>query len=237
MNDLKAIIEGEYYNNADLMGIDVDNANELLGRINTLPPQKKAAAIKNLVKPASHAALTTGNSRLELESKFAQLPPEIRKELLSKRLQIVDTRFFVVKDITGKSSMDMFQGTDNKNVALGNIANSKLEKDNWFLLSAIQLQYGEGKEKELAEFGIIPPIIRNGEYELEAGNKKLIGLTDLEGFNTTGRNDIATGYYKLTNTKIIEPQVEIKMPLKFTKTVELNSFLKVTFIGSSIIPF
>lgn len=238
MDNLKSILEGEYSNNADLMGINTDGA-DLLGRLARLPKDQQATALKQIMKGAKTGAPSgSGNSRHEMEQKFLQLPVEIRQGLMNKRLQLADTRFYVVKDISGKNSIDIFQGTDQKGVGLGNLANQKLEKDNWFIIYAILMRYAVSASGALdADFTHIAPIIRNGEFELEAGNKKLIGLTDSSSFDTRDRHDIPIGFYKVENTKIIEPQVEIKMPVKFTAASVATSFLRVGFIGTSVIPF
>jgi hypothetical protein len=225
----------EFDNIADLMGIDT-NGGDLLGRIARLPKDRQGAALKNLMRPS--LSIGDNNSRKELEKKFAQLPKEIKEGLIKKRLQLVDTRFYIIKDIAGKLTIDVFQGTDNKNVGLGNIANQKLEKDNWFIVSAIRMLYGENPDgKEKADFRELPPVIVNGEFELEAGQKKIVGLITNEVFDTRNKTDVSIGYYKLDSTKIIEPQVEIKMPVKFASAANPNSFLKVVFIGTSVVPF
>lgn len=227
----------EYENIADLMGIDTDGGGDLLGRIARLPKDRQGAALRRLMRPPS-VTVGDNNSRKELEKKFAQLPREIKEGLIKKRLQLVDTRFYIVKDIAGKLTIDVFQGTDNKNVGLGNIANQKLEKDNWFIVSAIRMLYGESPAgKESADFTTLPPVILNGEFELEAGQKKIVGLITNEVFDTRNKTDVSIGYYKLDSTKIIEPQVEIKMPVKFALAANPNSFLKVVFIGTSVVPF
>lgn len=182
--------------------------------------------------------LMENDSRLEMESKLALLPQEIQDGLDKKRLQLVDTRFYIVKDISLKNIIDVFQGTDNKSVALGNVANQKLEKDNWFLLSAIRVLYGVsalGKEK--VNFSLLPEFIMNGEWELEAGQKKLIGLMSNDAFDTTQNVRIQVGLLKLNSVKIIEPQVEIKMPIKFGAAAPADAWLKVVFIGQSVIPY
>lgn len=231
------LLGGEYNNIADLMGINTDGAQELLGRINRLPKDKQTAVLKRLLK---RPPITVGSntSRQEFDEKFDQLPKEIQKALLAKRMQLVDTRFYIVKEISGKQSVDAFQGTDNKNVGLANLANQKLEKDNWFLLSAIRMTYGESQAgKEQAEYKELPAVISNGEFELEAGQKKIVGLLTNDVFDTRNRTDLQIGYYKLHNTKVIEPQVEIKMPIKFSAPANQNSFLKIEFIGSSVVPY
>lgn len=181
--------------------------------------------------------LLENNSRIEMESKISFLPNEIKAGLDNKRLQFADTHFYIVKDISLKSTIDVFQGTDNKSVALGNVANQKLEKDNWFLLSAIRLLYAvspTGKEK--ANFSLPPEFILNGEWELEAGQKKLIGLMGTEAFDTTNTHK-QTGLFKFDSVKVIEPQVEIKMPMKFALPAPADAWLKVVFIGQSVIPY
>ena len=229
MENEMELLGSEYDNVVDLMGID-----GFLGAIGRLPKEKQAAALRK-------AFSTKGNqntSRAEIEQRFAQLPKEIREGLLKKRLQLADTRFYVVKDIAGKTTIDVFQGTDNKNVGLGNIANQKLEKDNWYILSSIRMTYAvSALGRERADFTVCPPEIINGEFELEAGQKKLVGLITNDVFDTRNRTDLPIGIYKLESTKIIEPQVEIKMPVKFAAAAEPNTFLKVTFIGTSVIPF
>lgn len=237
MESLKSLTEGEYSNNADLMGIDTEGA-DLLGRISKLPKEQQSKALKQIIKGRSGASAGGGTSRQEMEQRFNQLPKEIRDGLLNKRLQLVDTRFYVVKDISAKNSIDIFQGTDQKGVGLGNLANQKLEKDNWFIIFAVIMRYALNPTGALdADFTHIPPIVRNGEFELEAGNKKLVGLTDNTTFDTRDRHDIPIGFYKLENTKIIEPQVEIKMPVKFSGASLATTFIRVDFIGTSVIPF
>lgn len=231
------LLGGEYDNAADLMGINMEG--DLLGQIARLPKEKQGPAIKAILRSNKRPPISMGEaiSRQEFEQKFMQLPKEIREGLMKKRLQLCDTRFYVVKDVSAKNSIDQLQGTDVKNIALGNLASQKIEKDNWFLLSALRLTYAVSAAKETALFDLLPPFIMNGEFELEAGNKKIVGLIDNEVFDTRNRTDVPVGYYKLHSTKVIEPQVEIKMPIKFGAAAPANAWLKLVLIGSSVIPF
>lgn len=239
MDTLKALIDGEFDNYSSMSGVNTDGLQELLGKISKLPKDQQGKAVRNLLKRKS-APAGTGNSRYEFEQKLDQLPKEILDGLMNKRLQLADTRFYVVKDIATKNSIDIFQGTDQKGVGLGNLANQKLEKDNWLLFFAIMMRYGVaagGGTYGTVDFSHIPPIVRNGEFEFEAGNKKLVGLMENSAFDTRERHETPIGLYKLENTKVIEPQVEIKMPVKFTAAAEAGAFLRVQLLGTSVIPY
>lgn len=235
MNELESIVESEFGNVMALAGIDTETAQGLLGAIKKLPPAQRVKAMQKVMHDTP-VTLQRG-SRYEMEIRFGQLPKDIREGLLKKRLQLVDQRFYVVKEVTSKSSIDMIQGTDQKAVGLANWSSSKLEKDNWFILCGIKAAYAVSAAKESADFDLLPPFIRNGEFELEAG-KKLLPATDGEIFNTKNRNDVEIASFKLENAKIIEPQVEIKMPFKFATSAGATAcWMRVTFIGSSVVPF
>ncbi len=236
MNEVEMLLDGEFGNVGELFGIETDTFNSLLGAIKKLPPAKRYKAAKKLLQGQT-ITLQRG-SRYEMEMRFGQLPEDVRMGLLKKRLQLVDQRFYVVKEVTSKSSIDMFIGTDQKATGLASIANSKLEKDNWFLLAGLKTAYAVSPTKEAADFYLIPPFIRNGDFELEAGGKKILPQIDAEIFNTRDRQDVEVCSFKLENAKVIEPQVEIKMPFKFaTAAAATVCWMRVTFIGTSVIPF
>ena len=236
MNEAEMILDSEFGNLLELAGVDVDTYQSLMGQIKKLPPAQKIKAAQKLVN-STPITLQKG-SRHEMEIRFGQLPKEIRDGLLKKRLQLVDQRYYVVKEVTSKSNIDMIQGTDQKAVGLANWSSAKLEKDSWFIVTAIKAVYDVNAEKESADFDLIPPFIRNGEFELEAGGKKLLPLQDAEVFHTKNRTDVEIGVYKLENPKIIEPQVEIKMPFKFSATAGATvCWLRVTFIGTGVYPY
>lgn len=236
MNELEMLMESEFGNTSELLGLDTETYQSLMGVIKKLPPTQQIKAVQKIAKNVP-ITLQRG-SRNEMEIRFGQLPKEIRDGLLKKRLQLVDQRFYVVKEITSKSSVDIIVGTDQKAVGLANLATGKIEKDQWFILTAIKIGYAVSATKESAEFGLPAAFIKNGEFEMEAGNKKIVPLIDAEAFNTTGRSDLEIGVYKLENPKMIEPQVEIKMPFKFATSAGASvCWLKVTFIGTSVIPY
>lgn len=236
MSEVENILDSEFGNLMELAGVDTDTYQSLMGQIKKLPPAQRVKAAQKLVN-STPITLQRG-SRYEMEIRFGQLPRDIRDGLLKKRLQIVDQRFYVVKEITSKSSIDMLMGTDQKAQGLANIANGKLEKDQWFILTGLKALYCVTDTKETADFGLIPPFVRNGEFEMEAGTKKILPPIDAEIFNTKDRSDVEIGSFKLENPKMIEPQVEIKMPFKFAAGAGVAvCWMRVTFIGSAIIPY
>lgn len=220
----------EYDNSPDLMGV-----HGFLAGLAKLPKEQQAEYTKRMMR-SKRIVLIPNSSRIEMEGKSFLLPKEIGDGLIKKRLQMADTRFYIVKDIAGKNTIDIFQGTDNKAVGLGNLANQKLEKDNWFILSASVVRTAVNVDKETATFGEPANYVTNGEYELEAGQKKLIGLMSADCFDTRNTR-LPFGYYKYESVKIIEPQVEIKMPFKFAYPAPAQSWIRVTFIGTSVIPY
>lgn len=225
------LLGGEYDNAPDLMGVE-----GFLSGLAKLPKEKQAEYAKKMMR-SKKVVLVENSSRIEMEGKAFLLPKEIGDGLIKKRLQMADTRFYVIKDIAGKNTIDIFQGTDNKAVGLGNLANQKLEKDNWFLLSGARVLTAVNVDKESATFGEPANYVINGEWELESGQKKVIGLMAADCFDTRNRTDRQIGTYKFDSVKIIEPQVEIKMPMKFSYAAPAQSWVKIVFIGTSVIPY
>jgi hypothetical protein len=241
MDNLKALIDGEYDYYPSMSGINTDGAASLLGALAKLPKEQQGKALRNLMKKKEFPS-GMGNSRYEFQQKYDLLPKDIQDGLLNKRLQLCDTQLYVVKDISSKNSIDVFMGTDQKGQGIGNLANQKLDKDFWFCLFAITMRTGTvgggGGGGATVDFGSIPAAIRNGDFEFEAGNKKLIGgVVSLSVFDTRSRTDIPIGYWKLDNTKLIEPQVEIKMPVKFAGAADANTFMRVELVGTAVVPY
>lgn len=236
MSNLKGLVDGEYSDYSSMSGINsATGLEELLGRIRSLRKEDQGKAVKNLLRKRAHNERT---SRSEMESKLDQIPSEILKGLIDKRLQLADGRFYVVKDISLKNSIDVFMGTDPKAVGVGNLAQQKLDKDTWYLLFALTMRSCITDPNPLtADFGHIEPWIRNGEFEFEVGNKKIVAPIDNSVFDTRQRTDVQIGYWGWDNCKIIEPQVEIKMPVKFASGAPANAFLRVGFVGTAVIPY
>jgi len=219
----------------DLTGLSVEESAELMGLLERLPAPKKALAMKKIVsKPP---LVLESNSRAELQKRVGLLPANIRKELMEKRLQFSDARYYVVKDIAGKSSIKMFQNQDTKAPGTGNVNGQQLEKDYYFLLSGLILLSGVDPVKEQVSFDIIPDIIRNGEFEFKAAKKTIIPNTSCEIFDTSGRDDLEKGLFKLDNPKLIEPQTDIELNVEFAAQAPASTWMKAILVGTVVAPY
>jgi hypothetical protein len=219
----------------DISGLSVEKTAELLGELTMLPASTQAAWLKKI--GGRQGTNDVSGSRGELMKRIALLPADIQNGLLTKRLQLADTRFYQVKSVAGLKTIKMFENTDNKKAGLGNIANAKLEKDNYFILTGIILLTGVDPEKAHVAFDLIPDVIRNGEFQFEVNTKKMVGQIDNEVFNTAGRNDVLKGFYKLDNPKMVEPQVDIALNVDFADVAAANTWMKAVLVGSSVIPY
>lgn len=221
----------------DVSGLSVEKTAELLGELDRLPIRNRAMFLKRMFSKQKAVASTASGSRGELMRRISALPQNIQDGLLAKRLQLVDTRFYQVKTVAGLKTIKMFENTDNKKAGLGNIANAKIEKDNYFLLNGIILLSGVDADRNKVAFDLIPDVIRNGEFQLEANTKKIIGQINNEVFNTSGKSTLEKGLYLLENPKMIEPQMDIALNVDFAEVAVANTWLKAILVGSSVIPY
>src|ERR1700740_1637881 len=122
----------------DLGLLSVEHANELMGMIAAMPADKRGIAMKKMWNKKAPVS-TENTSRMKMLRLLPLFPPEIRKGLLERRLQLVDSEYYFVKAIGGVKNIKMIADTDNKAAGLGNVSKQKLEKDNHFALTGVVL--------------------------------------------------------------------------------------------------
>ncbi|MBX3103033.1 MAG: hypothetical protein KF690_11030 [Bacteroidetes bacterium] len=64
----------------------------------------------------------------------------------------------------------------------------------------------------------------------------MLDSESLQLFGSTQTNQ-PQGYYKLTNPKFIEPQVEIEMTIELATAFTVNTDVKVIFLGAATLPY
>ena len=118
----------------------------------------------------------------------------------------------------------MFETQDDKEIGLRNISNAKLPKNQALLVSGIVLlagvSFSASKDDVMATaYSKIEdyPAIANGESNLKANKKIIMPETSNNFFKTLGLTTVPVGYYKLSNPRLIQDDIQIEF------TVELGT--------------
>jgi hypothetical protein len=227
----------------DLAGLSDVEVQNLLGELGRLPVPQKANAFRRIMasrrKPnptASHAVASDNTSRGELLKRLDLLPPDIVERIKRRELQLSDARLMVTKAVGTLSQVKLFRDNDVKAVGVAMINGAKLAKDNWMIVTGIQVLSGVDASVTACDYGTPVALIRNGQFEFKVDKKNLLPDTHSECF-AHGRTDVEKGTFILHNPKIIEPQKDIEMNFEFAGALAANTNLKVVLIGSGVIPY
>lgn len=239
MNAIGQIINSEYSNPGDLLGLDADP--ELLGYLNSLDAVNKVKAINKLVK--KH--IPSHGSRAEFEKFFPELPKHIKDQLLQGKLRLADHTIYSIKPIKGAKTIKMFESQDVKEVGLRNISNAKLPKNMALLVSGIYFLQGvaaslDNEDVKKATFETIENVgpLVNGEFKLKANKVQLVSDISNRKFNTTGFSLVPKGFFKLANPRLIQDDVEIEFEVELgtISGLDANAVLYVGLEGTATIP-
>ncbi len=215
------LLEGieEYNNQGALLGLEGVEDGELLGALRKMNPVQRLRMVSKL----SNTGSPSKGSRAEMEKFFGELPVHIKEALVKGELRLADSIIYSIKPVTSKT-IKLFETQDDKEIGLRNISNSKLPKNQAFLVSGIILLAGTAADatkdkviatnyKGLEDF----PAIANGEFNLKSNKKQIVPETSNTVFKTSNYRNVPLGYYKLSNPRLIQDDVLIEM------TVELGS--------------
>lgn len=221
-----------------------EKQNTLMGALMKMTPQERAAAAAQIANPR-FGSLNKSIRDLVMERADA-LPTAIYQGLVDKRLQVVEAEYYSVKHITGVQTQEYFEHSDKIFPGWSNLNNGKLNKDEWFLLTAIQYQEGIGSSPTSpfsAIFTAPSQSSSNGDFNLTSnGNKYLVAKdSPISMFNDVS---LGGGYKNRANTiaienpKWIEPEVKITAAFRCaTAPTVSNTFGKIKLIGAQIIPY
>jgi len=235
--------------NALLMSVDdlgflsPEKTELLLGAIGAMPPQQKHAAMKKLISPNTANRIGAGGTNLsprdEAMMRLGMLPPDIRKGLEDKRLQLVDTVYYTRKSGAALTALKLITNADTQLAGTSNLANGMLQKDNYMLLTAIKLVSGTSATGiNDAVYGVGEKGVVNGEIEFKVNGKYLLpNRTPNKIFDTTNMTNVAPGYYRLANPKWIDAQQQIEANLTFSQALAANTFVGIELIGASVTPY
>jgi hypothetical protein len=238
---LGQLMESEYTNPTELLGLNGEMDTELLGYLNALNPVARAKAMSKLVK----RHIPSQGSRAEFEKFFVELPKHIKEQLLQGKLRLADQLIYTIKPVKGAKTIKMFESQDVKEVNLRNISNAKLPKNMALLVSGIYLLHGVATSLDVddvktTKFESIENIgaIANGEFKLKANKKQLVSDTSNRKFVTTQFNMVPKSFYKLANPRLIHDDVDIEFEIELgtIKGLDPNSVLYVGLEGTATIP-
>ncbi len=215
------LLEGseEYNNQGALLGLEGVEDGELLGALRKMNPVQRLRMVSKL----SNTGSPSKGSRAEMEKFFGEMQVHIKEALVKGELRLADSTIYSIKPVTSKT-IKLFETQDDKEIGLRNISNSKLPKNQAFLVSGIILLAGTAADatkdkviatnyKGLEDF----PAIANGEFNLKSNKKQIVPETSNTVFKTSNYRNVPLGYYKLSNPRLIQDDVLIEM------TVELGS--------------
>lgn len=218
--EIETIENSEFNNIGALLGIDGnDISSELLGALKQLPPIRRQMAVNKLTTPPA----SSKGSRAEMEKHFRELPKYIKDELAKGNLRLADALIYSIKPVTSKT-IKMFETQDDKEIGIRNVSNAKLPKNQSLLVSGIVLLAGisaSASKDDVMSTTYNPlegfPAIANGESNLKANKKIIMPETSNNFFKTLGLTTVPVGYYKLSNPRLIQDDIQIEF------TVELGT--------------
>jgi hypothetical protein len=238
---LGQLMESEYTNPTELLGLNGEMDTELMGYLNALNPIQRAKAVNKLVK----RHIPSQGSRAEFEKFFVELPKHIKEQLLQGKLRLADHLIYTIKPVKGAKTIKLFESQDVKEVNLRNISNAKLPKNMALLVSGIYLLHGVATSLDIddiktTKFDTIESVgaLANGEFKLKANKKQLVSDTSNRKFITTQFDMVPKGFYKLANPRLIHDDVDIEFEIELgtIKGIDANSVIYVGLEGTATIP-
>lgn len=229
----------DYPIDLDIAGVEdeiIEQDLEGFGRLPKGHPRRKMlvnrqkAGLKN---QRSKGVVSTNNltGKAEFEKRIDLLPKETKEKLASGGMQVVDSQLYSIVNFSSKNYMELLANADDKTVGVVNINSRKLEADQYFLLTGIQILSGTFTTNPYdATFGVPVANFLNGEFQLEVGGKIVVPRTSCDIFRT-GANAEKPGFYKLENPKMIEPMKEIVPELWTPASAAATTAVKLILWG------
>lgn len=236
------LLEGieEYNNQGALLGLEGVDDGELLGALRKMNPVQRLRMVSKL----SNTGSPSKGSRAEMEKFFGELPVHIKEALVKGELRLADSIIYSIKPVTSKT-IKLFETQDDKEIGLRNISNSKLPKNQAFLVSGIILLAGVAADaskdkviatsyKGLEDF----PAIANGEFNLKSNKKQYVPETSNAVFKTGSNRNVPLGYYKLANPRLIHDDVLIEMTVELgtMEGIPQNTYIYAAMHGTITTP-
>lgn len=253
-------------------GVDLETiagSDEMIGELGAIArnnPQRAKKVLQNANAKTQRKSYTAGRKegkhegrtsvisssmtgRAWFELKVKELPDKVKEGFrvapgkTQADNQCVDAILYAVKDISKQSVVSLFTPSDDKKVGVSNVNGAKLDSGDYFLVTAIAIDFGTfdkagGALPSTAKFSDdYPAKIINGELEFKVGATSLIPDNfSMEAFNNETITTKRPHIYVLDNPKWIYPQLEIKPKLSMVEAGEDGEAIKITLFGVKVAP-
>ena len=162
-----------------------------------------------------------------------ELPKEVQKHLKDDRAQISDKEFFVIRELTGTST-DLIRKNEKSEPGLRNIDDAELTENQYFLLSALSLQYRSGDTGRFDE--LFPDFLANALFTFKIASREIMSKNPVDmfqnpvfGYNVT--KDL--GMLILNNPKLIIPNKTIAFEIEDAPAA-MSGQVKLKLIGTEV---
>lgn len=184
-------------------------------------------------RKTNYSKLGASMYRKQMIERIPQLPTKVQKHLKEDRAQISDKEFFVIRELTGTST-DVIRKNEKSEPGLRNIDDAELSENQYFLLSALSLQYRSGSTGRFDE--IFPDFLANAIFTFKIASREIMSANPVDmfqnpvfGYNVT--KDL--GMLILNNPKIILPNKTISFEIDDAPT-SMSGEVKLKLIGTEV---
>jgi len=184
-------------------------------------------------KASQFSKLGASMFRKQMIERIPNLPPEMQKMLKDDRAQISDKEYFVIRELSGTST-DVIKKNEKSEAGLRNIDDAELAENQYFLLSAISLQYRSGNSGRFDE--LFPDFLANAVFTFKIATREIMSKNPVDMFQAPvfGYNvNRDFGIIILNNPKLIVPKKTISFDIE-DAPASMSGQVKLKLIGTEI---
>lgn len=191
------------------------------------------AGAESRKKAAQFSKLGASTFRKQMIERIPNLPANMQKMLKEDRAQISDKEYFVIRELAGTST-DIIKKNEKSEAGLRNIDDAELAENQFFLLSAISLQYRSGNSGRFDE--LFPDFLANAVFTFKIATREIMSKNPVDMFQSPvfGYNvNRDFGIIVLNNPKLIVPKKTIAFDIEDAPT-GMSGQVKLKLIGTEV---
>ena len=192
-----------------------------------------SGTVGRVEKKSNFSDLGASQFRKQMIERIPNLPAEMQKNLKDDRAQISDKEYFVIRELAGTST-EIIKKNEKSQAGLRNIDDAELGENQYFLLSAISLQYRSGNSGLFDE--LFPDFLANAVFTFKLGNREIMTKCPVDMFQNPVfgySNHKDFGLLILNNPKLIIPKKTIAFDI-VDAPVAMTGQVKIKLIGTEV---